>query len=187
MARPIVHNRIAFILRGMVAVVFGVVALAVPAPTLAVLIALLGAFFLADGLFAGLGVLYFAEWRVLSWPPLIEAVVAVAIGLITFFWPDVTAFFLLYLLAAWALLTGLVQLIAAYQLRHYLEGEWLLALRGLAPLLAGLLLVIFPREGALALVRLIGAGAVLLGGFLLYLGLRVGRPNSGQATAAPVH
>ncbi len=186
MGVSLIRNRAVLALRGTVAVAFGIAALALPEPTLAVLIALLGAFFLADGLFAGLAALYFAEWRVISWPPLIEAAVALGIGLITFFWPDVTALFLLYLLAAWALLTGLVQLIASYQLRRYLEREWLLALRGLAPLLFGLLLILFPRSGALALVRLIGVGACLLGGLLFYLALRLDRRTTRQTTTAQV-
>lgn len=178
-----VQNRVALAVRGAVAITFGIAALVLPEPTLAVLIALVGAFFLADGLFSGLTALYFAEWRVVSWPPLIEAIVAIGIGLITFFWPNVTALFLLYLLAAWAVLTGLMQLIATYQLRRYLEREWLLALRGLAPLLCGVVLILFPRSGALALLRLIGIGALLLGGFLLYLAVRLNRRLTGQTTA----
>lgn len=183
METTIRRNWLATALRGAIALTFGVVALALPEPTLAVLIAVAGAFLLADGLLSGLTAIYFGEWRILSLPPTIEAIVAIGMGLITLFWPDVTAFALLYLLAAWAILTGLIQLIAAYQLRHYLRGEWLLALRGLVPLSFGALLAIFPQEGALALVRLIGLGAALLGLYLLILAYRLHR-RQGRLTLA---
>jgi len=176
------RNRGMIALRGAAALTFGVAALAWPAPTLTILIALLGIFFLLDGFFSGLAAIYFAEWRVASWPLAIEALVALGIGLITLFWPGVTAYALVYLLAAWAILVGAIQLIAAYQLRHFLQREWLLALRGPFPLLLGALLIAFPQDGALALIRLVGLGVGLNGLYLLALAYQLYRLH-GRTTA----
>jgi uncharacterized membrane protein HdeD (DUF308 family) len=182
MQSTIGHNSITIALRGGAALAFGVAAIVWPQPTLAVLIALLGVFFLLDALFSSLAAIYFAEWRVASWPLVIEAVVALGIGGITLFWPGMTAYALLYLLAAWAILVGIIQLVASYQLRGYLQHGRMLALRGLLPLLLGMLLILFPQEGALALIRLLGLGLGLNGLYLLALAYQLHRAH-GRATA----
>lgn len=105
------------------------------------------------------------------------------LGILVFAWPDVTALVLLYLIAAWALVTGVFEIVAAIELRRAIEGEWLLALAGVASVLFGLLLIVFPGSGALALIWLIGAQAILFGALLIGLGLRLRGRGEGIRTA----
>jgi uncharacterized membrane protein HdeD (DUF308 family) len=169
-------------LRGVLAVLFGVVALVWPDITIIVLVALFGAYVLIDGVIA-LGTAIFGgeqAARRRGWL-IFEAVSGIAAGVIAFVWPDVTALALLLLIAAWALVTGVVEIVAAIRLRRELEGEWLLALSGFASIVFGLLLVIRPSAGAVAVVWLIGAYSILFGAVLVALGLRLRKVLHGGA------
>jgi uncharacterized membrane protein HdeD (DUF308 family) len=88
-------------------------------------------------------------------------------------WPDLTAPALLYFIASWAIITGVLEIFAAFELRREIEGEWLLGLGGLASILFGLILIVFPGDGALALIWLIGAYAIFFGALLIGLAWRV--------------
>jgi uncharacterized membrane protein HdeD (DUF308 family) len=177
------------VLRGIAAVVFGVLALVWPDVSLWALVVVFGAYALVDGVFA-----VFAAFGPLAegrrgWLAL-QGVAGIVVGAITFIWPSVTALALLYLIAAWAVVTGVLQLVAAIRLRRELRGEWLMALGGALSVLAGILLAVWPTSGALALVLLIGAYAVVFGIVLIALGLRLRRMTgpatvpTGQAPAA---
>jgi uncharacterized membrane protein HdeD (DUF308 family) len=170
-------------LRGAVAVLFGVLALFWPQITLTVLVLLFGAYALVDGLVA-LGTVIFGGGRAAGRRPwlILEGILGVAAGVVTFVWPQITAVALLALIAAWAVLTGVVELVAAVRLRREIEGEWLLALSGALSVIFGVLIVIWPGAGALAVVWLIGIYAIIFGVTLLMLGFRLRRLRNVQAT-----
>jgi len=158
-------------LRGLLALIFGLLALIWPAITLRVLVILFGAYALVDGLFRVITALKDSRkrWGIL----LLEGVLGIALGILAFIWPDITALALLYLIAAWALVTGILEIMAAVWLRKELKGEWLLGLAGLASVVFGLLLVIWPGSGVLAIVWLIGAYTIVFGVLLIALAFRL--------------
>lgn len=163
----------ALVLRGIVAIAFGVLAFLWPQITLTALVFLWGAYALVDGAFAiAAGVKSYGEnkrW----WLLLIEGILGVIAGVLAFVIPGITALVLLMLIAAWAIVTGAFEIAAAIQLRKHITGEWLLALAGVASIIFGVLLVLDPGAGALAVVWLIGVYAIVFGGLLIALGLRL--------------
>jgi uncharacterized membrane protein HdeD (DUF308 family) len=162
--------------RGAVAVLFGLAALIWPHITLRVLVWLFGFYAVVDGLLA-VGALLVGGPLVRGrrgWL-IVEGVVGIAAGVFTFLWPGITALVLLYLIAAWAVVTGLLEIAAAVVLRRELQGEWLLALAGVLSLAFGVLLAVRPGEGAIAIVSLLGVFAVVFGVALLVLGARLRR------------
>jgi len=163
MLEKITRNWWMYAVRGVVAVIFGVVALIWPGQTLQALILVFGAFALVDGIFAMFAGIasyrYFERW----WAVLLEGIVGVVIGLLTFFWPNITALVLLYFIAAWALITGIFEIVAAIQFRRVITGEWMMILGGLLSIIFGILLFVFPGAGAMSLVWLIGIYAIVFG------------------------
>jgi uncharacterized membrane protein HdeD (DUF308 family) len=183
------RNWWAVAIRGLVAVLFGILALVVPHLTLAVLILLFGAYALADGIFGIVAAVRAAE-RSARWGTLlIEGLWGVAIAAVAFIWPGETALVLLYLIAFWAIFTGVFEILAAVRLRREIVNEWLLGLAGLASVVFGVLLVVFPGAGALTVIWLIGAYALVFGVLLLGLAFRLrnsstagsGRRRAGRA------
>jgi uncharacterized membrane protein HdeD (DUF308 family) len=167
------RNWWALALRGLAAVVFGLLAFVVPHLTLAVLIALFGAYALVDGIFGVVAAVRAAE-RGARWGALlVEGLWGLAIAVVVFVWPRETALLLLYFIAAWAIITGILEVLAALRLRRELTGEWLLGLAGAASVVFGLLLVAFPGAGALAVIWLIGGYALAFGILLLGLAWRL--------------
>jgi uncharacterized membrane protein HdeD (DUF308 family) len=160
-------------LRGVLAILFALLAFFWPAKTLAVLVLLFGAYVLVDGVFA-LGATFSAiRHNARWWPLLLEALLGIGIGLATFVWPGITALALIYLIAAWAIVTGIFEVIAAIQLRRSIEGEWMLILAGVLSVVFGLLLIVFPGSGALAVLWLFAAYALVFGVVLLVLAFRL--------------
>jgi uncharacterized membrane protein HdeD (DUF308 family) len=178
----------AVVLRGVAAVLFGVVALIWPGITLAVLVLLWGAYALVDGVFA-LGTAIFggasAEGR--RFWLVLEGVAGVAAGVITFIWPGITTVVLLALIAVWALLTGVMEIVVAIRLRREISGEWLLALSGVLSVVFGVALLVRPREGAVAVTWLIGIYALIFGAVLVALGLALRRLRSKDAPIGTKH
>lgn len=163
------------LLRGLFAIAFGVLALAWPGLTLATLVLLYGVFTLVDGLTGA-----WAAWRSRRsndrwWALLLWAAVSIAVGVLAIARPDIAALALVLVVAAWAVATGLAQLLMAMRLRHDIEGEWLLAACGLASVLAGLALATWPGAGALSLLWLIGSLAIAQGVLLAMLSVRLHR------------
>src|SRR5512139_1191041 len=163
MLEKISRNWWLYAVRGVVAVIFGVVAFTRPEQALQTLVLVFGAYALVDGIFAVIAGIaargYFDRW----WAVLLEGMVGIVIGLLTFFWPNVTALVLVYFIAAWALITGIFEIVAAIQLRRVITGEWMYILGGLLSILFGVLLFVFPGAGALSLVWLIGIYAIVFG------------------------
>ena len=144
--------------------------------------ALFGAYALVDGIFAIISAVRRARterrWGVV----LIEGMIGVAAGVITFTWPAITALALLSVIAALAILTGIFEISAAIKLRKQITGEWLLVLSGVLSILFGILLVVLPGPGLLALIWLIGGYAIAFGILLLVLAFRLRRRGVQPAT-----
>jgi uncharacterized membrane protein HdeD (DUF308 family) len=183
MLESLARNWWMFVLRGMLAIAFGIGAFVWPGMTLAILVLLYGAFAFADGA-TNLALAISGPAGRCRWSHLGLGLLGVGVGVVTFFWPQITTFALLYVIAAWALAHGVLEIIAAFELRKAIEGEWLLALSGLASIVFAILLIAFPGEGALVIVYWIGAGAIVLGVLLVTLGLRL-RGLRGAAPTMP--
>jgi uncharacterized membrane protein HdeD (DUF308 family) len=168
--------------RGVAALLFGILALIWPQITLTVLVLLFGAYALVDGVLA-LVTAFSRAGRATGRRPwlIVEGVLGIAAGVVTFVWPQITAVALLALIAAWAVLTGVIEIIAAVRLRRELQGEWLLALSGALSVLFGVLIVLWPGAGALAVVWLIGVYAIVFAITLLMLAFRLRRLWRAQA------
>ena len=161
-------------LQGVAAFVFGILTLVWPEITLLVLVFLFAAYALVDGVLALIRSLRRdGKSGSPDWWQVARGVVGIAAGLIAFAMPDITAYALLLVIAAWAIVSGTIELVAAYQLRDVIRGEWLLALDGVVAIIFGFLLIAFPSAGALAVVWLIGAFAIVSGVILLMLAMRL--------------
>lgn len=167
------RNWWAIAIRGVAAVLFGLCAFFIPGAALWALVVLFGAYCLIDGAFAIIAAVRAAQAHERWVQLLLVGVVGIAIGAVTWFAPGLTALGLLYVIAAWAVVTGAFELIAAFQLRRHLPGElwWILA--GLSSIVFGLLLIWDPGTGALAVLWLIGAYAIAFGIFLLGVAFRL--------------
>ena len=102
-----------------------------------------------------------------------EGALGILAGLITFFWPGITALALLYVIAFWAIFTGVLEVVMAISLRREIENEWLMVLSGVLSVLFGLILAVLPGVGLLSLVWLVGIYALVFGIVLIVLGFRV--------------
>ena len=170
MLHSLAINWWALALRGLVAVLFGLLTFLLPGITLATLVLLFGAYALADGIF---NVIAFFKVASHQWALLIEGVIGVIAGVLTFAWPAITALVLLYLIAFWAIFTGVLEIVAAVRLRKAISNEWLLLLMGVLSLLFGLFILVVPGAGALAIVLWIGAYALVFGIFLMAFAFRL--------------
>lgn len=167
----------ALVVRGLAAVLFGVLTLVAPGLTLFALVILFGLYALVDGVFA-LTLAARATRAGRSWGWLLFAGVAsVVAGVVTFLWPGLTAMALLFVIALWAVLVGIAQVAAAVRLRSLMRHEWLLTASGVLSIALGLLLYILPSTGVLALAWLIGIYAILFGALLVALGFKLHAPH----------
>jgi uncharacterized membrane protein HdeD (DUF308 family) len=161
------------VLRGIAAIVFGVMAFAYPGLTLAVLVIFFGAWVLVDGIFRAIG----AIARRSSDPDwgfhLIIGIIGIIIGVITFRAPQITALALLIYIAAWALMIGASEIAFAIKVRKEIKGEWFLILMGLASIIFAVLLMWNPAPGALALIWLIGSYAIVFGLLAILFGFKL--------------
>jgi uncharacterized membrane protein HdeD (DUF308 family) len=160
-------------LRGVLGILFGVMAFLWPGITLAVLVIFFGAYALVDGIFALVAGATSAGENERWWVMVLQGLAGIAAGLVTFFWPGITAIALLAVIAAWAIVTGVLEIAAAVRLRKEIEGEWLLALSGICSVVLGLLLIVWPAAGALAFVWLVGSYAIISGILLIAVALRL--------------
>lgn len=162
-----------FVVRGLLAIAFGVLAFFAPGLGIAVLVGLFAAWALIDGvtsLVTGIG----GRNRDKSWwLEVLEGVVSIIAGIIALVFPVLAADVLVIIIAAWAIVTGIFEIIAAIRLREQIRGEFWLGLAGLASILFGVILLVFPGVGALSLVWLIGSFALVFGVFLVILGWRL--------------
>jgi uncharacterized membrane protein HdeD (DUF308 family) len=162
-----------FIIRGLLAIAFGVLAFFAPGLGIAVLVGLFAAWALIDGaanLVAGFGSRSTdRNW----WLEILEGLVSIAAGILALLFPGFAAEVLVIIIGAWAIVTGVFEIWTAIRLREQIKGEFWLGLAGLASILFGVVLFLFPGAGALSLVWLIGSFALVFGVFLLILGWRL--------------
>ena len=159
--------------RGIASVLFGVLAFMWPALTLEILIYLVGAYLLIDGFLNIIAAISHRKQTTSWWIVLLEGLVSVIAGLLAFIWPESTAFILLFIVAVWAILTGILEIIEAMRLRKQIKSEWLFILSGLLSVLFGILLLIWPGSGLVMLVWFLGFYAILFGFTLILLSFKV--------------
>jgi uncharacterized membrane protein HdeD (DUF308 family) len=173
MLHVLARNWWAVLLRGIAAIIFGLLALLWPGLAGIALVLLFGAYAFVDGVFALIAAVRAAEsherWIAFA----VEGIIGLVIAAITFFNPSITAIALYILIAIWAVLTGIFELVAAAQLRKMVPNEWLLIIGGLASIAFGILMFVFPLVGVLAVIWLIGAYAVFFGIVLIGFSLRL--------------
>jgi uncharacterized membrane protein HdeD (DUF308 family) len=163
------------VLRGIAAMLFGVIAFVWPGISVAALVLLFGAFALVDGVFNIVDAFGHVSRRGRRWAAFFQGLAGIAAGLIAFFLPGLTMLALVSLIAAWSLLTGTFEIVAAIRLRKRLTNEWLLVLSGILSIMLGLILIVFPLAGLVALVWWIGAYAMVIGALFLALGFKLRR------------
>lgn len=166
-------------LRGLFALLFGVAALVWSGATLATLMLLFGGYTIADGLLALLGLLD-RQPAARGWLLALQAIVSIAAGALALAWPWLPALALIYLIAAWAALIGISTIVTAIELRKSIDDEWLLGLSGVAALLIGLGMAAYPGAGALALLSVVAAYAIIAGLMQIALGMRLRSLHAAQ-------
>ena len=160
----------ALALRGVIAVLFGLLTFFIPGITLISLVLSFGFYAILDGIFDIVSAMKAPGHH---WPLLVEGIVGIVAGLVTFMWPAITAMVLVYLIAFWAILTGVLEIVAGIRLREVIANEMLLILMGVISTLFGILIIIFPGAGALAIIIWIGAYALVFGIILIALAFRL--------------
>jgi len=161
------------VIRGIAAIVFGVIAFTHPVMAIATLVLFFGAWVLIDGIFRIFGAIKHrgsdSDW---AWQ-LVIGLIGIIVGLLTFHAPQVTALALVIYIAAWALMIGASEIVMAVKLRHEIKGEWFLILMGLASIVFAVLLLWNPVAGAAAVIWLIAWYAVVLGILAIFFGFRL--------------
>ena len=159
-------------LRGVIAILFGIIILAAPGMALASLILLFGAYAVVDGIAA--------VWSAVQnrtqegwWIHLLEGFVSILAGIVAFMYPDTTTVILLYVIAVWAIMTGVFEILAAIRLRKEIEGEFWLGLMGLLSVIFGVFLILRPGEGILTVLSIVSIYAIVFGVFLIMLSLKL--------------
>jgi uncharacterized membrane protein HdeD (DUF308 family) len=161
------------LLRGIVAVLFGILAITRPGITLAVLVLLFGIYALVDGCFALFAAIGGWSHREDRWLLLLEGFIGIGAGILTMRAPGITTVVLLFFIAAWALATGVLRIVAAIRLRKEISGEFWLVLSGIASVIFAFLVMLNPAAGALAMSWLIGWYALFLGAMLVMLSIKL--------------
>ncbi|HEY1653819.1 MAG TPA: HdeD family acid-resistance protein [Candidatus Tumulicola sp.] len=186
MVHVLARNWWALLIRGIAAIIFGILAFAWPGATWVVIGILFGAYAFVDGVFAIVATVRAAQSHERWWPFLLEGIVGLAIAGITFYDVGITLFALYFTIAAWAFFTGILEIAAAVQLRKAIANEWLLILAGLCSILFGILMVWHPVAGLLAVIWLIAAYAIVFGIVMIALAFRLRGHASAIPPAAPV-
>jgi uncharacterized membrane protein HdeD (DUF308 family) len=189
MSAILAQNWWAIAIRGVCGIVFGLIALFLPGATILTLVLFFSAYMLVDGIFGVVAAVRAAShhqrWGLL----VLEGVLNIAVGVIAFIWPGLTAVTFVLLIAAWAIVTGVLEIVAALRL-HPEYGRWWLILSGAASVIFGVLLVVAPLAGVIVVTWWIGAFALIFGIMLVVLAFRLrahkdsGAPVGGSTAAA---
>ena len=172
MVHPLAKNWWLLLLRGMAAIIFGVLAFVWPGLTLLTLILFYGAFALVDGVLAVIAAIT-GDAPAPRWWLAVVGLLGIAAGLLTLLMPGLSALVLMYFIAAWAIATGVFQIMGAIRLRKEIGNEWLLILVGVISVAFGIGVVLAPGAAALVLFWVIGTFALITGGLLVALAVRL--------------
>ncbi len=171
-------------LRGILGILFGLICLLTPGVAIEVFVILFSAYMLVDGVFAIISGIKAARngerWGLL----ILEGIVDLAAGVVAFLWPAITLVALIWIIAVWAVVSGVLMLSAAFTL-NIDHGRWWLALGGIASIIFGILLVIEPLIGAVVLTLWIGAYALVFGVFLLVVAFQLHSRKEERDRRAP--
>lgn len=181
MLEQLARNWWAFLLRGIFAILFGMVVLLWPALTLTFLLILFGAYALVNGILLLIKAIGNWSARDDRWLLLLEGLLGIGVGIITFAAPRITALALLFYIAAWSLATGVMQIATAIRIRKEIKGEVWLILAGIASVLFAVLLMLFPGAGALGVIWMISTYAVVFGVLLVIFAIRLAGIQSRRA------
>ena len=181
LVHALARNWWALLIRGVAAVLFGILAFVWPGATIVAIGILFGAYALVDGFFAIIAAVSAAQAHERWWPLVIEGAIGLIIAGITFYDVGITIFALFFTIAAWALLTGIMEIVAGLQLRKQIANEAWLILGGVLSILFAILMVWRPLAGALAVIWIIGVYAIVFGFTLIGLAFRL----HSHATSAP--
>ena len=173
----------ALVLRGVVAIILGIVAFALPGVTVAALVTLFGIYALIDGVLAIVLTVKAAEVHGRWGGFLLEGILGLLFGIVAIAAPIAVAAVFIQVLAIWALITGVLEIVAAFRLRRSVEGEWLLILVGVLSILFGIVLFAEPVAGAVVLVWILAAYGLFFGVLLIVLGFRL-RNHPGRRLSA---
>src|SRR5215813_8157588 len=176
-ARPMLHALAKawwlVLLRGIAGIVFGVLAFIWPGLTLITLVLLYGAYALVDGVLSLIAAFTGGAKPVPTWWLVVVGLLGIAAGLVTFLYPGITALVLIFFIGGWAIAHGIFEIIGAIRLRKEIENEWWLILAGVLSVIFGLLVLVIPGAGALALIWVIGAYSIMFGIMFVALSLRL--------------
>jgi uncharacterized membrane protein HdeD (DUF308 family) len=174
MAQTLTRNWWLVVLRGVLAIAFGIAAFIWPNDALTALVLVFGAYALVDGIFAlAAGIAASSASSGVRWFLALGGIAGIIVGVVTFVNPNITAVSLLYLIGAWAIVTGFFQIMAAVQLRQVIENAWLPILGGFLSIVFGLLVFIYPQASALSILWLIAIYAIVYGVVMTVFGFRV--------------
>jgi uncharacterized membrane protein HdeD (DUF308 family) len=185
---PLARQWWVFLIRGIVALAFGLLGFFYPAATLVTLVLFYGAYALVDGVFAAVSAVRGKEGMGPRWWLALVGVLGIVAGLVTFAWPGITTLALLTVIGVWALIYGVFEIVGAIRLRKEIDNEWLLLMHGALAVLFGLVVLLRPGAGALALIWLIASFAFASGVLLIGLAFRlkkVAGPAEMAARSAP--
>jgi uncharacterized membrane protein HdeD (DUF308 family) len=162
-----------YALRGVAAIIFGVLAFVSPGSTLLALVLVFGIYAVVDGVLAVISSFQIREVSNRWWVVLLEGLAGVIVGIVAILYPSLTAGVLLLLIAFWAVFTGIMEIIAAIRLRQEIDNEWSLVLSGILSIILGVILVVYPSSGAVGLVWAVGLYAIFFGVLMLYLAFQL--------------
>ncbi|WP_444915288.1 HdeD family acid-resistance protein [Microbulbifer sp. EKSA008] len=170
------------LLRGIVAVIFGVLTFVWPGLSLLTLVLLFGVYAFLDGIFSLVAAVMGRHKSTPLWWLIVSGLISLAAGIVTFIFPQVTALVLVIFIGAWALVRGIFEIVGAVRLRKEIDNEWLLIAIGVLSVIFGIAILVSPGAGALALLWVIGAYAIILGLPLIWLSFRLRKHNKSASS-----
>jgi uncharacterized membrane protein HdeD (DUF308 family) len=160
-------------LRGIAAIIFGLLVFFWPSPSVSVFVILVGAFLIVDGIFVLLHGFMVRDRR--WWARLIHGIIAIGLGIAVLLWQGLTALTLLYIFALYLIIVGIVSIIMSIEFRKIIEGKLLLIVMGVLALVVGVLLILHPMDGILALAQAIGVLSIVFGVLMVIMGMYLRR------------
>ncbi|HQU49700.1 MAG TPA: HdeD family acid-resistance protein [Casimicrobiaceae bacterium] len=169
------------LLRGVASIAFGAMAILWPGLTIVVLVVMWAAWAFVDGITSLVTAYTARDGGKPIWPLVLNGVLGIAAGLITFFAPGVAAVTLLVFIAAWAIVTGVLEIVHAIRVRKSISNEWMLILSGVLSVVVGLYMLSSPAGGALAIIWVIAFWSILFGVLLCSAAFRLKKARDAKA------